>query len=87
MFKAKEIVKTSGKRRTATWGEQYGTVAKVLENTVLVQWHNCAVQDEMQFDELVSTGKFAPEIPQNYRKICLSGNEITADTLLTNYEQ
>lgn len=87
MFIVKEIVKTSGKGRTAGWGEQYGTVVKALENTALVQWRDSAVEDEMQFDELVSTGEFAPEIPQNYRRICLSGNEITADTLLTNYEQ
>lgn len=82
MFKVKEIVKTSGKRRTATWGEQYGTVAKVLENTVLVQWDNCAVQDEMHFDELISTGEFAEQIPHNYRKLRVGKNEITADTLV-----
>lgn len=59
MFKVKEIVKTSGRGRTAGWDEQTGTVTKVLENTVLVQWHNLAVVDEMEFDELISTGEFA----------------------------
>jgi hypothetical protein len=57
MFKVKEIVKTSGKGRTADWDEQIGIVTKVLENTVLMQWHNLAIEDEMGFDQLVPTGE------------------------------
>jgi len=83
MYKVKEIVKTSGAGRTATWGEQYGTIVKVLEDTVLVLWHNTAVEDEMDFDELVSTGEFAPQNPSNYRKLCLRGDEITDEVLVT----
>lgn len=81
MFKVKEIVKTSGKGRTADWDEQIGTVTKVLENTVLVQWHKLAVVDEMEFDELVSTGEFVEQVLSNYRKLFISGDEITANKL------
>jgi hypothetical protein len=83
MYKVKGIVKTSGAGRTATWGAQYGTVVKVLENTALIQWHDSAVEDEMEFNELISTGEFAPQIPSNYRKLCLTGDEITAETLVS----
>lgn len=83
MYKVKEIVKTSGAGRTAAWGEQYGTIVKVLEDTVLVQWHNTAVEDEMDFDKLVSTGEFAPQIPSSYRKLCLRADEITDEVLVT----
>jgi hypothetical protein len=58
MFRIKEIVKPSGKGRTADWPEQVGTVAKVTAESVFVQWHDCAIEDEMKFDELVSTGTF-----------------------------
>lgn len=87
MFKVKEIVKTSGKGRTAGWGEQTGMITKVLENTVLVQWHDSAVGDEMEFDELVSTGEFVEQVFSNYRKLCISGDEITADRIFTTYEK
>lgn len=58
MFRIKEIVKPSGKGRTADWPEHVGTVTKVTIESVFVQWHGCAVEDEMNFDELVSTGAF-----------------------------
>jgi len=87
MFKLKEIVKISGKGRTAAWGEQHGTVVEVMESTVLVQWHNSAVVDEMEFDELISTGEFANQAPNNYRRLDLNGNEITADKLIITYEK
>ena len=63
MFRIKEIVKPSGKGRTADWPENVGTVTKVMQETVLVQWHDCAVEDEMSFDELISTGTFADKVP------------------------
>lgn len=63
MFQIKEIVKTSGKGRTVNWPENVGTVTKVTEESVFVQWHDCALEDEMHFDELVSTGAFADKIP------------------------
>jgi hypothetical protein len=83
MFKVKEIIKTSGRGRTASWEEQTGTVTKVLESTVLVQWHDSAVEDEMKFDELISTGEFTDQVPNNYRRLCISEDEIVADMLVT----
>ena len=63
MIQVKEIVKPSGKGRTADWPQDLGTVTKVTENSVFVQWHDCAVEDELKFDEVVSTGTFAEIIP------------------------
>jgi len=63
MFRVKEIVKPSGKGRTADWLEHPGTVTKVTAESVFVQWHDCAVEDEMNFDELVSTGTFNDIVP------------------------
>jgi hypothetical protein len=63
VFQIKEIVKPSGKGRTACWPKDLGTVTKVTDNSVFVQWHNCAVEDELKFDEVVSTGTFADKIP------------------------
>lgn len=63
MFRIKEIVKPSGKGRTADWPEHLGTVARVTKESVFVQWHDCAVEDEMNFDELVSTGAFDVNVP------------------------
>ena len=83
MFKTKETVKPSGKGRTNGWGEIYGTITRVLEKSVIVQWHDTAVEDEMLFDELISTGEFASKVPRNYREI---GDKIengsTVDKLL-----
>ena len=63
MFRVKEIVKTSGKGRTADWPEQVGTVTGVTAGSVFVQWHDCAVEDEMDYSELVSTGAFNDAVP------------------------
>ena len=63
MFRIKEIVKPSGKGRTADWPEQHGTVSKVTVESVFVQWHDYAVEDEMSFDELISTHTFADKLP------------------------
>ena len=38
-------------------------LSKVTEESVFVQWHDCAVEDELNFDEVVSTGAFADKIP------------------------
>jgi hypothetical protein len=35
----------------------------VTEESVFVQWHDCAVEDEMNSDELVSTGTFNDIVP------------------------
>jgi hypothetical protein len=63
MFQVKEIVKPSGKGRTADWPKDLGTVTKVTKDSVFVQWHDCAVEDELKFDEVVSNGTFADKIP------------------------
>jgi hypothetical protein len=63
MFQIKEIVKPSGKGRTAYWPEHIGTVTRVTRESVFVQWHDCAIEDEMNFDELVTTGTFNDSVP------------------------
>jgi hypothetical protein len=63
MFQIKEIVKPSGNGRTVDWPETFGTVTKVTKESIFVHWHDSAVEDEMNFDELVSTGTFADKIP------------------------
>jgi hypothetical protein len=63
MFQIKEVVKPSGKGRTVGWPEHLGTVTRVTNETVFVQWHDFAAEDEMKFDELVSTGTFNDRVP------------------------
>jgi hypothetical protein len=63
MFSIKEIVKPSGKGRTADWPDNSGVVTRVTQESVFVQWLDCAVEDEMKFDELTSTGTFADKVP------------------------
>ena len=63
MFRIKEIVKPSGKGRTADWPEHPGTVTKVTAESVFVQWYDSAVEDEMSFEELVSTGTLSDIVP------------------------
>jgi hypothetical protein len=58
MFFIGEVVKPSGKGRTATWDGMVETVIRVEGMFVYVQWHNVAVEDEMEVEELVSTGTF-----------------------------
>jgi hypothetical protein len=80
MFKVKEIVKPSGKGRTSSWEENLrGTVTQVLETTVCVQWHDSAVEDELEFCELFSTGEFADEVPHNYCKINTKNSFVVGD--------
>jgi hypothetical protein len=63
MFRVKEIVKPSGKGRTAEWPEHLGTVTRVTAVSVFVQWYDYAIEDEMKFDELISTGTFNDTLP------------------------
>jgi hypothetical protein len=63
MFRIREIVKPSGKGRTAEWPEHIGTVTSVTKESVFVQWHDCTFEDEMNSDELVSTGTFNDIVP------------------------
>jgi hypothetical protein len=73
MFLVGEIVKPSGKGRTATWEGMVGTVTRVEGTSVFVQWHNVAVEDELDSDELVSTGTFNTKVPHHAR--VLGGSE------------
>ena len=63
MFRIKEIVKPSGRGRTADWSKHIGTVTKVMAESVFVQWHDCTVEDEINLDEIVSTGTFNVIVP------------------------
>ena len=40
-----------------------GTVVRLEGKSVFVQWHNVAVENEMEFGELVSTGTFQKRVP------------------------
>src|SRR5438034_8970928 len=73
MFIVGEIVRASGRGRTATWENTCGTVTRVGERSVFVQWHNCAIEDELDFDEVISTGTFNRTVP-NLERI-LDGSE------------
>ena len=73
MFFVGEVVKPSGKGRTATWEGMVGTVVRVEGTSVFVQWHNCAVEDELEVEELVSTGTFQKRVPHHAR--ILDGSE------------
>ena len=75
MFQVKEIVKASGKGRTADWPEHIGTVTRVTKESVLVQWHNYAVEDEMSFHELISTRTFADKLPVVVAELPLTEDE------------
>jgi hypothetical protein len=50
-----------------------GTVTRVEATSVFVQWHNVAVEDELDFEEVVSTGTFQKGIPHHAR--VLDGSE------------
>ncbi len=67
MFLVGEIVKPSGKGRTVTWEGMVGTVVRVSEGSVFVQWHNCAVEDELDVEEVVSTHTFTKQVPHHAR--------------------
>jgi hypothetical protein len=69
MLQVKEIVKPSGKGRTADWPKGLGTVTRVTAESVFVQWHDFAVEDEMNADELVSTGTFNHSIPAVFAEL------------------
>ena len=75
MFRIKEIVKPSGKRRTADWPEHIGTVTRVTKESVCVQWHNYSVEDEMGFDEFISTRTFADNLPVVVAELPLTEEE------------
>ena len=75
MFQVKEIVKTSGKGRTADWPDHIGTVTRITKESVFVQWHNYAVEDEMSFDELISTRTFADKLPVVVAELPLTEEE------------
>jgi hypothetical protein len=68
-----EVVKPSGNGRTATWEGMVGTVTRVEEASVFAQWHDVAVEDEMDFEELVSTSTFSEKAPHHAR--VLDGSE------------
>ena len=82
MFFVGEVVKPCGKGRTATWDGMVGTVTRVEGKFVYVQWHNVAVEDELDVAELVSTGTFQKKVPHHAR--VLDGSEDGA--LVTFYD-
>lgn len=75
MFQIREIVKPSGFGRTASWGGMFGIVTEVLDNSVYVSWYGLEFEDQMRFDELVSTGRFAESLPDDYRLLRIAEDE------------
>lgn len=69
MLRRNEIVRPSGLRRTEGWGEMFGIVTDVLENSILVSWHGLEFEDEMEIDEVISTSRFAETMPEELRLI------------------
>ena len=67
MFMVGEIVRPSGAGKTATWENIAETVTRVTEGSVFVEWHNGAVEDELDFEEVVSTQTFNKTIPHHAR--------------------
>ena len=82
MFFVGEVVKPSGKGRTASWEGMCGTVTRLEGKSVFVQWHDCAVEDELDCEEVVSTGTFQTRVPHHAR--VLNGSE--DQTLVTFYD-
>ena len=73
MFMVGEIVRPSGAGKTATWENMVGTVTRVSESSAFVQWHNVAVEDELDVEEVVSTHTFSAKVPHHAR--VLDGSE------------
>ncbi len=67
MFFVGEVVKPSGRGRTATWKGMVGTVTRVEGQSVFVQCHNVAVEDQLDFGDLVSTNTFQKRVPHHAR--------------------
>ncbi len=83
MFFVGEVVKPSGTGRTATWEDLFGTVVRVEGASVFVQWHDCAVEDEMAAEELVSAGTVQRRVPHHAR--VLGGAE--DGQIVTTYDE
>jgi hypothetical protein len=83
MFFVGEVGESSGKGRRATWDGMVGTVVRVEGTSVFVQWHNVAVEDELDFEEVVSTGTFQKRVPHHAR--ILDGSE--DGELVTFYDE
>jgi hypothetical protein len=79
MFFVGEVVKPSCKGRTATWDGMVGTVVRVEGSSVFVQWHNVAVEDELDFEEVVSTGTFQKRVPECFRELGASEDGNVSD--------
>ena len=84
MFFVGEVVKPSGKGRTATWEGQVGTVVRVEGTSVFVQWHGVALEDQMEFEELVSTGTFQKRMPNLARVLEGSDTEKSSRSTTMN---
>ena len=73
MFFVGEVVKPSGRGRTATWEGMAGTVTRVEGKSVFVQWHNVAVEDQLDFEEVFSIGTFQKRVP--HHAVVLDGSD------------
>jgi hypothetical protein len=73
MLFAGEVVKPSGRGRTATWEGMAGAVTRVEGKSVFVQWHNVAVEDQLDFEEVFSTGRFQKRVP--HHAVVLDGSD------------
>ncbi len=67
MFFVGEVVKPSGRGRTAIWEGMVGTVTRVEGKSVFVQWHDVCCWSELDFEEVISTGTFQKRVPHHAR--------------------
>ena len=75
MFQVQDIVKPSGKGRTKTWRNIKGTVTNVSDHSVFVIWHGTCVEDELDVDEVIKTGRNTA-IPKTYTTLSMNKNNV-----------
>lgn len=51
-MKTGDVVKSTGKGKTKSWGNYIGIIARIENEKLYVQWNNTSFEDEMTFDEV-----------------------------------
>jgi hypothetical protein len=56
-MKKGDLVRSTGKGKTKTWGNHIGTVIRKRKNKIFVRWYDTSFEDEMDFDEVELVNK------------------------------
>lgn len=56
-MKKGDLVRSTGKGKTKTWGNHIGTVIRKRKNKIYVRWYDTSFEDEMDFDEVELVNK------------------------------